>query len=414
MKYLLKRNSTLFSLAVLMALLWLPLTAAGQPSVDHYLAGRACILQERFDSAAFHLETALKERPGDAEYLYHLGVARYLGRNYPAAREAFYEAERRRTGLGSLYLARIESRLNRPEQAFKYLRIHLTSRYRVEEHEILLDQDLTALHTNPGWQRLWNEEEWYGSREQAFREAIFMKERGDYLEAINQLNELEKSGHRRSDVQLEMALIYDTLGNRKAARSALRDAVKSDVRNLDALYRLSLMQLEAGDREDALMGLDRLLRQDPARFRAYLDRAEARGEMGDLEGAMEDTEIYLTYFPGDDRALYRRGIIQFNNGKYLNAIQSFNRALELNKGRAEYYFARGRTYAATGTIRYAERDMSMALDLSPLDGEVWYEKGKLSERLGDLRGACHCYRRAYQYGVYEAREYLETRCRQSP
>ncbi len=405
-----KRNRILFGLCTVLALLPLSLTVSGQPNTDHYLAGRACILQERYDSAAYHLKAALNERPGDSEYLYYLGMALFEGQDYIGARDAFYEAERRRTGLGSLYLARIESRLNRPQQALKYLRIHLSSRYRAEEKELLLDSDLSRLQNLPGWQSLWNEKEWYHSRDRAFQEALFKKEHGDYLEAINQLNELENQGFRRSEVQLAMASIYDTLGNARAARSSLRAALRSDVRNLEALYRLSLMQLAEGESEKALEGLNRLIRQDPARFDAYLDRAEAYGQLGETVKAMTDTDLYLRYFPEDDRAIYRKGLIQYRNGKYLHAIQSFNRALELDVGRAEYYFARGRTYATTGTYRYADRDMSMALDLSPFDGDIWYEKGQLSEKLGNRRDACHCFRKALQYGVYEAREYLDTRC----
>ena len=132
---------------------------------------------------------------------------------------------------------------------------------------------------------------------------------------------------------------------------------------------------------------------------------------GDLVGALSDTELYLSYFQEDDSAMYRQGLIQFQHGKYLNAIQSFNTCLSLNKGEAAYYFARGRTYAATGTTRYAEKDMSMALDLDPLNGEIWFEKGKLDEQLGNMDNACYCYGKAKQYGVFEALELINKRCR---
>jgi tetratricopeptide (TPR) repeat protein len=126
---------------------------------------------------------------------------------------------------------------------------------------------------------------------------------------------------------------------------------------------------------------------------------------------MEDMNLYLKYFPSNDEAIYRKGMIQYENGSYLNAIQSFNEALKLEQGKAEYYFARGKTYASTGTIRYADKDMSMALDLDPLNGEIWYEKGLVSEKLGDLTAACHCYSKAFQYGIFEARDLLDTNCR---
>ncbi len=82
----------------------------------------------------------------------------------------------------------------------------------------------------------------------------------------------------------------------------------------------------------------------------------------------------------------------------------------MENGIADYYFARGRTYASTGTTRYAEKDMSMALDLDPYNGQIWFERGKLAEKMGDRSGACLSFRKAFQYGVYEAGELIDQSC----
>ncbi|MCD4711305.1 MAG: tetratricopeptide repeat protein [Bacteroidales bacterium] len=394
--------------SLLAVLLFLSVTGFGQ--TDHYLSGRACIADGLYDSALFHLEKALQQNPGKTELYYQLGIAYFTLKDYPAARDAFYETEKRRKGMGSFYLAKSEIRLNHPQQALKYLRIHLSSRYKKSESEILLDEEISTLDGLPGWQQLWNEKRWYTTRDKEFQDAMFLKSQGDYLEAINQLNNLEKQGYKRSVVQSEKAAIYQELGNMKASRSALKAAVKSDVRNLDALQQLAAVQAAEGDAEEAIEGLNRVIRQEPARFEAYIQRAEARSQADDLAGALSDMELYLTYFPENDSALYRQGLIQFQHRKYLDAIQSFNKSLALNRGEAAYYFARGRTYAVTGTTRYAEKDMSMALDLDPLNGEIWYEKGKLADQLGNGNSACHCYRKAFQYGIFEAGELISKRC----
>lgn len=410
MRYLLKPNKGVrrwFSLSILL----LSMTGTGFGQADPYLSGRACMRSGAYDAALGHLEQALQQNPGDAEIYYNLGIANFHLHNYPAAKDAFYEAEKRRKGMGSFYLAKCEIKLNHPQQALKYLRIHLDSRYKKSESEILLDEDLSTLDGMPEWQQLWNEKTWYTARDQAFHEAMYLKKQGDYLEAINQLNVLEEQGYKRSEVFTEKALIYGELGNRRASRSALKSAVKSDVRNLDALQQLAVMQTADGDAEEAVEELNRVLRQDPARFEAYMQRADARSLAGDLEGALADMDLFLIYFPENDSAIYRKGLIQFDHGLYLDAIQSFNRSLALNSGVAAYFLARGRTYALTGTTRYAEKDMSMALDLDPLNGEVWYEKGELADRLGNVSDACHCYQKAYQYGIFEAGEMISNRCR---
>ena len=389
-------------------LLIIPALGFGQS--DPYLSGRASMIHGSLEEAAIFMEEALRAKPGDAELYYQLGVVRFGLHEYPAARDAFYECEKRRKGLGSFYLAKCEVKLNHEQQALKYLRIHLSSRYKLHESEILLDEDFSRLEGLPGWQQLWNEKRWYSSPDTEYQQAMYLKNQGDYLEAINLLNKLEKQGYKRSMVQTKKGSIYQELGNRKAASSSLKSAIKSDSRNLDAIQQLADIQINDGDAEEAAAGLDRVIRQDPARFEAYIQRAEALNLTGDLTGAMKDMDLYLSYFPEDDSAIYLKGMIQFDHGKYLDAIQSFNKSLILNNGKSEYYFARGRTYAATGTTRYAERDMSMALDLDPLHGEIWFEKGKLAEKLGDRKDACHCYRKAYQYGIFEAGTLISSKC----
>ena len=396
---------------VTLQLLLLSISVLGFGQTDHYLQGRACMEAGTYDSALFHLDKALDENPGSADLYYQLGISYFTLNRFPDARDMFYETEKRRKGMGSFYLAKSEIKLNHTQQALKYLRIHLSSRYKKSESEILLDEDISTLEALPGWQELWNEKRWYNSRDKDFLDAMFFKDQGDYLEAINVLNNLEKQGYKKSVVQSEKAVIYQELGNTKASRSALKSAVKSDARNLDALQQLAVIQLADGDAEEAVEGLNKLIRQDPARFEAYLQRGEALSQTGALSAALSDMELYLTYFPENDSAFYRKGLIQFQNGKYLDAIQSFNRSLTLNKGEAAYYFARGRTYAATGTSRYAAKDMSMALDLNPLNGEIWYEKAKLDELLGNLESACHCYQKAFQYGIFEAGEEFNKRCK---
>ncbi len=396
---------------VTLQLLLLSISVLGFGQTDHYLQGRASMDMGSYDSALFHLEKALEQNPGSADLYYQLGISYFTLNRFPEARDMFYETEKRRKGMGSFYLAKSEIKLNHSQQALKYLRIHLASRYKKSESKILLDEDISTLEGSPGWQVLWNEKRWYNSRDKDFQDAMFLKDQGDYLEAINVLNNLEKQGYKKSAIQSEKAVIYQELGNLKASRSALKSAVKSDARNLDALQQLAVIQLTDGDAEEALDGLNKLIRQDPARFEAYLQRGEALSQTGNLSAALGDMELYLTYFPENDSAFYRKGLIQFQNGKFLDAIQSFNRSLELNRGEAAYYLARGRTYAATGTTRYAEKDMSMALDLNPLDGEIWYEKARLDVKLGNVESACYCFQKAFQYGIFEAGEEFNKRCK---
>ena len=140
----------------LMQSLLLSVSLPGFGQIDHHLAGRACLELERYDSALYHLERALEENPGSTDLYYQLGITNFILQRFPDARDAFYETEKRRKGMGSFYLAKSEVKLNHPQQALKYLRIHLSSRYKKSESELLLDEDISSLQSASGWQSLWN------------------------------------------------------------------------------------------------------------------------------------------------------------------------------------------------------------------------------------------------------------------
>jgi len=394
---------TILSLSILSGNIW-------SQSIDNYLAARACMTQNNYDSATHFLDMAILANQSDADLYMTRGICNFELNNYARAYEDFYQAERRRSGMASFYLAKTEVRLNHPEQAIKYIRIHLDSRYKLPEMELLLDEDINTLETRDDWKTLWNEKEWYNTNDEDFQKALYLEKSGDYLEAINVLNDLEKKGYKKSEVLTLKAEMFGLLGNEKAMASEIDKAVTSDVRNHKALYLRAKINLDNKNYEEALSDCNKLIRVDPANFDAYLIRAFARSGTGDLKGAVEDIDNYLVYFPKNDSAYFLKGKIQYTHRKYLNALQSLNKALEMNTGNALYFHYRGLVYASTGTLQYAEKDFSMALDLDPYNAETWFEKGKVSARLGKLDDACHDYKKAYQYGLYDARDYIDKNC----
>ena len=380
-------------------------------TMDPYLAARACMAQEKYDSALVFLNSAADQDPGDVDVLYHRGLCYFKELNFRKAYEDFLQVEKKKKGMASFYLAKTEVHLKHPEQAVKYLRIPLSSRYKLPEKQILLDEDLASLEKRSDWRALWNEKNWYNQNDRDFQEAVFLSNHGSYLDAINILNYLEKRKFRKTDVHKMKAELFSELGNERASMSEINSAVESDVRNHAALQMRADKFREAEKYEEALNDYNKLLRLDPASFEAYLSRATSKNETGDLEGALEDVDIYLLYFPERDTAWFVKGQIQYRHKKYLDALQSMNKALDMNKGEPAYYHYRGLIYAnRSGTLQYAEKDFSMALDLDPLNGETWMQKGKVASRLGKPETACHDYKKAYQYGIHEARDFIDKHC----
>ena len=57
----------------------------GRGEVDPYLAGRACMIQKKYDSALVYLNGALEEEPGNTDILMNLGLCHFRMNQNPSA-----------------------------------------------------------------------------------------------------------------------------------------------------------------------------------------------------------------------------------------------------------------------------------------------------------------------------------------
>lgn len=384
--------------------------AASQTGTDPYLEARAMMQKEHFDAAAALLHQAVEKQPGNLEYIYQRGICYFNLKQYDQALSDFLYVNKRTTGKGALMLAKTEARLHHPELALKYLREHLGSYYKLPEKEILLDKDLELLSDNPGWKALWKEREWYSEDDRKLQEAEYLKKNGDYLEAINLLRDLDGKGFKRSAVNQNLAEIYTILNNPKAAEDALEKALSVSPGNPEALKMRIDLSIASENYEQAVKDCNILLRQAPETFDYYLVSGRLYSKLDNYDRALEQVSLYLDLFPDSAPAMNVLGTIHYQEGKYLDALRTFNQLIEMEKGEPEYFCNRGKTYAATHTYTYAARDFSMALDLDPKNPDTWFEKGLAELELDDLKSACFSFRKAFQYGKYEASEYLSKYC----
>jgi tetratricopeptide (TPR) repeat protein len=375
-----------------------------------YLKARSHMGTENYDSSLYYYNRVIKSEPKNYDAIFQRGMVLYQLNMFPSAKRDFRQVNQRYKAKASLMLAKTELHLNHPEIAINFLREHLESPYRIPEKDILLDQEFGSLEETSLWNNLWREKEWYLPVEVELQEAKYLMASGDYLEALNIFQKLEKQALKKSLVHQYKGEIYMLTGNTKAALSELTKSIKSDYRNLEAIKLRAELYYESENYRDALSDCQNILRQDPASFEHYILSAKIKSELKDFDGALKDINIYRKIFSSADKGYYEEGNIHFLRGKYLNAITSYNHALELNEGEALYYYARGLSYAATSTHKYAVRDFSMSLDLDPVSADTWYAKGLTDIELGDKEAACFDFRKAAQYGIFKAREYVEVLC----
>ncbi len=378
---------------------------------SNYLKARSHMLTENYDSSLYYFNKAVKENRDDYDAIFYRGISYYKLNLFPSANKDFRQVNNRYNGKASLMLAKTELRLNHPEVAINFLREHLSSYYKIAEKDILLDPELSALEGTSAWNNLWREKEWYNHLDNQLQEVRYLMSSGDDLEALNILSNLEKRGSKATLVHQYKSEIYLRNGNEKAALDELSKSVKTDYRNLDARKLRASLYIGREDFTNALNDYKIILRQDPSLFEYYILSAKLMSELNDYKGALNEIGIYQMLFPSNDNAYFEEGNIHFAHGKYLNALTCYNKALALNEGIAEYYYARGISYAATGTHLYAVKDFSMSLDLDPLSADTWFAKGLTDMALGDNSAACFDFRKAAQYGIFEARSYVGKLCK---
>ena len=411
MMSLLRNNMKMKNIFLAIIVLFLFQQVTCQQKPEDYLKAMSQLQMENYDSSLHYFNKAIAVNSSDYTAIFNRGMLYYAMSEFPAASKDFRLVNKRFPGKASLMLSKTEAKLNHLDIAIKYLREHLESNYKIPEKEILLDPDFNKLEGTLEWKKLWREKEWYRPNEIELQEARYLMNTEEHLEALNALQALEKQGSNRSLIFQYKAEIYLHTGNKKAAMEELTKSIKSDYRNLEALNLRANMYYEQDEFEDALSDCKNILRQNPASFEHYILSAKLKNELNDYDGALKDMNTYLELFPAAHNSFYETGNIHFAQGRYLNAIASYNRALGLYEGNANYYYARGRAYAATGTHKYAERDFSMSLDLDPLSADTWYAKGLTDMELGHREKACFDFRKAMQYGIFEARDYIEELCK---
>ncbi len=402
-----KRN---IKIAILLFLLPLSLFGQRKPD-DDYLRGMAYYSGEKYDSSIVYLTRSLAKDDGNTEARYYRALSYLKAGNGEMALKDFEEVNQAEKGRGAIWIARIYARRGDLEGTLRYLDQHLNSRYRLPESTILLDKDLSVFETNKKWIGFWKNSSYYTKFDNIMAEADYLIKTGDYVEAADILSEGLKANYRKAPLYSKRAEVYLLTGNERQALEDLSAAIGSDRRNADLYARRARLYYQSGKFRNALEDYEAALRSEPDNFRLYPEMALAKSKNGLYDEAVSDMELYLKYFTSDHRNWYNLGMIHKENDKLFKALKCFNKALTISQAEPDYFLARGETYMGTRTYKYARNDFSMALDLDPANAQAYYELGLAAVKLGNTDEACYGFNKAYEHGLFEAKEYMEKYCK---
>lgn len=133
-----------------------------------------------------------------------------------------------------------------------------------------------------------------------------------------------------SDFLVEIALIYQELGNDEEARCYYEKALQDDPEHHLALYGLGTIYDDAEDYERAVSYYEKAIQSNPLFDRAYFFLAGAYDQLGEKDLAIEAYKHTLDFVPDDFWALTNLGSIYEESKRYELAYKYFKLALKSN------------------------------------------------------------------------------------
>lgn len=385
--------------------------ASAQSGIDpDFIKARSYMDSSEWDSALHYINKVSDNARSRDVYL-EKGKIYYFKAEYQNAIAEFNRAEEIEKGKASFWIAKSYAKLNDLNNCLSSLKVNLTSKYKLAESEIMLDEDFQDFEKDPQWLEFWREGNWYTNFDIMMAEADFLIKSRNYPDAINLLSESLTKGFRKAPIYERRAKVYYELKNYNLALSDLNNAIFNGGNNPDLFHQRARINYISGNYKQSLDDYNSTIKLDPAEMELYQERAMALNKNGNYEAAIKDMSYYLTYYSRNDSAWFNFGLIHSDNKNYVEALSCFNKSLALNTSDPRYFAARGMAYLNTRTFRYAWRDFSMSLDLDPGNSEVYLNKGIAAINLGDKKDACFCFETSKKLGNIKAIDFADKYCK---
>jgi tetratricopeptide (TPR) repeat protein len=221
-------------------------------------------------------------------------------------------------------------------------------------------------------------------------------------------------------------------------------AIKIDPKNAQAYFYRGLYKRYNRDYDGGLADIDRAISLNPLYTEAYLERgmikyysydnagaiadltkaevnadskfpygerADAKYHLGDYKGAIEDYDKEGWRMSAG--RLINKGYAKSKLGDLNGAIADLSEAIKAdpNYANAKIYSELGNFKINTGDYDGAKTDFWRVIQLDPKNAEAYYGRGTSKYKLGDKKGACQDWRKAFELGYEEANESIKKYCK---
>lgn len=376
----------------------------------NFLIGCANLYKEKFDSAIFYFEKAIKENPFNQKILYYLGQAYYFNKNYDKAIEYFSKLIDSKNYESYLWLARTYSKLNDKTNALQNLKNYLLNEtYKIPSYKIKKDEAFKNLISTKDWYELW-QENWYSKEEIICEEVELLLNKNLINDARRSLDTTSYSKKREDLIRYYQAITEFRAGNLHSALSYINQALSINKSKKEYIeFKINIL-ISLSYYKESVELINQFLKIAPENFEYYLKRAKAFSLIGQHEQALKDLQFYYNFFPENYAIAFELAKSYNLNNKFIESLKILNTLITSDPSKHEYYLERGKAFYYSNMFLQAENDFSMVLDLNPDTGEAYYYLGLINLRKNNKQNACEYFNKALLKGIKKSVSMILDNC----
>ncbi|GGH66060.1 tetratricopeptide repeat protein [Phaeocystidibacter marisrubri] len=246
---------------------------------------------------------------------------------------------------------------------------------------------------------------------------------GNAEDAIQTFEQLDQLSPDKSDAPINLAVLYEQMGNSLDADEQLEIALQREPENEQVLEKATIIKLRRNKLEDALRYSAKAIELYPESVELYILRSQVLARNGQVEEAIDLLEEQpqtnaVQKLIGQLQQLQRstpsqgasrernaakmfmdQGVQAAKSGNYDLALENFDKAIQADPTMYEAYANRGSFYARVGETAEAEANFLQAVKINPGAFTVHAMLGLLYAETGDVQKSCYHYRVAANGGV---------------
>jgi tetratricopeptide (TPR) repeat protein len=379
-----------------------------QEASDYLLRAKALSDRGKNKDAIELLTGALVKIQDSRFYLLRADVYAAIG-SYSEAIADYQSANNVYAYSGEYGLARMYALKNDVKTALYHLDLSISSPFRKNEKEIMLDPAYSLIENTPEWRLFWKKER-YSISEQKISEIEYYITTGNKEESAHILSELTTEYPDSPSTLYAKALVDFSMLKYSETLTILDKLISGEGKKENYLRLLGKAQMASGNPSGASVTYTTLLNLGLADAGLLISRAECYRKTGEDSKAMIDISKYLELYPDNREALKLAGKIEVESGDNLKALDYFSINLKLHPNDPECYTDRANSYFSAKSWESAISDYSMSLDIQPANSDVWLNKGVALLNIGKTDDACHDFRKSLALGNKKATPYISRYC----